>query len=410
MEKSVRLVRKVVMRHLLLGVTLVLAGCTPTPKTAREDAHLPELPFAHELQDALDHALQSSQGDHDLGISAAVIVPGYRPWSGVSGNSHPGVPVTPDMVFDAGSIAKNFEAALVLELAEQGLLNLDDPISRWLPAYHNVDPGISIRQLLNHTSGIFNVHEHPDLPWVGPDIDYAKTWQTEEVFTTFVLEPYGPPGAVQHYSSTNYLLLTAVIEAATGASPPEQVELYFLDPFGLEHTLMTMGEPPPARFSVAHPWADMDRDGKLDDLYGIPSTWRVSLTHPAILTSPGDLALWSQALYHDRSVLSPDSLREMLEVPEEVIPDPEGGKYGLGVVDYSDVLGMQVIGHGGSAPGYSAAMAYLPEYGASIAWLVNTGESPRELADTIMWNTWSFLSEVLRMQLEPSKPERRTTW
>jgi CubicO group peptidase (beta-lactamase class C family) len=108
-----------------------------------------------------------------------------------------------------------------------------------------------------------------------------------------------------------------------------------------------------------------------------------------------------QALYYDQSVLAPDSLEEMLTYPEPTFPDPEGGKYSLGVIDFSDLLGMHAIGHGGSSLGYSAAALYLPEYGTAVAWLVNTGESPRELADEIMWNTWSSLSEVLRMHLEP---------
>ena len=147
----------------------------------------------------------------------------------------------------------------------------------------------------------------------------------------------------------------------------------------------------------------MDRDGDLDDLSGEPFTWKVTLTHPVIFTTPADLAGWMDALYHQRSVLEPNSLEEMLTYPEVSALDPDGAVYGLGVVDYSELLGMQVIGHGGSALGYSAAALYLPDYGVSLAWAFNTGESPPELAGAMMEATWSSLSEVLIANLEPTQ-------
>ena len=112
--------------------------------------------------------------DYDLGISAAVIVPGFKTWTGVSGNSQKNVPIEKDMLFDIGSIEKNFEATLVLKYVEANLLSLDDPISKYLPSYPNVDDDVTIRQLLDHTSGVFNVFEHPDFPWVGAHVDYSK--------------------------------------------------------------------------------------------------------------------------------------------------------------------------------------------------------------------------------------------
>lgn len=381
---------------ILSGLTL----CTCSPGRLREQTALPPLPFAQDLQEALDGALESGGSDHHIGISAAVIVPGYETWTGVSGNSQPGVPIAVDMLFDAGSVMKNFEAVLALRLVEQSVLNLDDPLSAWLPAYRNVDGTITIRQLLNHTSGVFNVFEHPDFPWVRPDIDYAKRWRLEEVFDSLVLEPYGPPGLAQHYSSTNYLLLTAVIERATGSSVPAQVGRYFLDPLNLEHTFITMGEPLPARLTAAHPWLDVDRDGDLEDLADIPLTWIATLTHPVMFTTPEDLVRWQQALYHDRSVLGANALQEMLTYPETTLRDPDGGRFGLGVVDYTERLGLPAIGHAGSALGYSAAALYLPEHGTSVAWLVNTGESPADLAAAIMGSTWSALSRVLIEHIE----------
>ncbi len=384
---------------LMLAVLSVLiagmSGCKPAVPDPPPAQDLPELPYAAQLQSALDQALQDGQGAHDLGISAAVLVPGYEPWLGVSGNSHPGAPVTTDMLFNMGSIAKSFEAALALQLAEEGALDLDQPISAWLPEYPQVDGRITVRQLLNHSSGLFNVFEHPDFPWAGPGVDYERQWQLEEVLDNFVGEPYGAPGDVQHYSSTNYLLLTAILERTTEGSVTQEISGRFLDPLGLDSTVVSMGALPPARYSVAHPWLDVNGDGTLQDLSGAPQIWIASMTHPVLYATPGDMARWMAALYGEKRVLSEESLQQMLAIPETELGDPEGGKYGLGVVDFSNILGVPVIGHGGSALGYSAAALYLPEQDIALAWSINSGESPPELANELMNNTWTALSEVL---------------
>jgi D-alanyl-D-alanine carboxypeptidase len=240
------------------------------------------------------------------------------------------------------------------------------------------------------------VFEHPDFPWVRTDVDYSKVWKMEEVFNTFVLDPYGPPGYAQHYSSTNYLLVTAIIEEATGSTVPDEIERYFLKPMKLENTFISMGEQPPTKYSVAHPWVDIDRDGTLDDLYGIPLTWKVTLTHPVMFSTPKDLVRWIHALCHEGTVISSNSLAEMLTYPETVLRDPDGARYGLGIVDYTDLVDMHAVGHLGSSLGYLAAALYLPEYNISVAWLINRGESPLDLAYQIMGNTWSALSDVIR--------------
>ncbi len=156
-----------------------------------------------------------------------------------------------------------------------------------------------------------------------------------------------------------------------------------------------MGELPPSQFTIADPWVDVDFDRDLENLSGKPQIWIATMTHPVLYATAEDMAKWMDALYHEQRVLSGQSLREMLAIPETTLTDPEGGRYGLGVVDFSEMLGTKVIGHGGSSLGYSAAALYLPEYGISLAWSINTGESPERLADKLMQNTWSFLSRVL---------------
>jgi len=384
-----------------LLLALFLAGCV---SDTRRDLSAPPIPFAQELQAAVIESLNHGRGEYDLGVSASIFVPGFEIWSGAAGVSHETVPITPNTLFEVGSVAKNFEAALVLVLADEGLLGLDDPVSKWLPPLRHVDGAITIRQLLNHTSGVFNVFENPAFPWVGVDVDYSRAWGLEEMFSTFVLAPYGSPGTVQHYSSTNYRLLTAILEEAGGEPVPLGVERHFLEPLGLDHTFMTTGDPAPDRFEVAHPMVDVDADGVLDDLAGHSRTWIASLTHPVLFTTPTDLVRWMRALYYSRTVLPEESLEAMLSVPDSVEFDPEGGRYGLGVVDFSGILGWNVLGHAGSALGYSAAALYLPDPGVVMAWAINTGESPPELANTLMGTVWRSLSSVIFQHLGSGRP------
>jgi D-alanyl-D-alanine carboxypeptidase len=382
------------------ALSVAAAGCAaPVTKELRAQLKLPRLPYGEDLQAALELALQQGQGNHDLGISAAVIVPGYQPWSGVTGDSQPGVPLTAGMLFNVGSVAKIFEGALALRLAEQGLLDLDAPLSTWLPTHPHLDGRITVRQLLNHTSGVFDVFEHPDFPWVGPGVDYRRHWELEEALDHFAGVSYGPPGYAQRYSSTNYLLLTAILEQTGGAPVPQQVTEMLLDPLQLEDSLMTMGALPPSGSAVAHPWADSDLDGELDDLSRVPQTWIATLTHPVLYTTPLDMARWMQALFVEQRVLSQGSLKEMLTIPRGAQPDPEGGSYGLGIIDLSEVLGVQAIGHGGSTLGSSAAAVYLPEQRVLLAWAINTGESPRTLADRLMRRAWEQLSQTVLAHL-----------
>jgi D-alanyl-D-alanine carboxypeptidase len=305
------------------------------------------------------------------------------------------------MLFDIGSIVKSFEAAYTLRLAENDRIDLDDPVSAYLPPHSGLDGSISIRQLLNHTSGLFNVFEHPDFPWVDPEVEYSRWWDWEDVLDTFVSDPYGSPGAVQHYSSTNYLLLTVILDELTGESAATGIEQVFLTPMGLEDTFISMGEPPGPDFVVAHPWVDQDQDGTMEDLYGIPLTWKVSLSHPVAFSTALDMANWMYALYHQKSVLNPYSLSQMLTFPEVIDDEQDGRRYGLGVVDYSDLVEVGAIGHTGSSLGYSAAALYLPDYGVTVAWLINRGESPAEWAGWLMNRIWWALFEVIDENLLP---------
>ena len=115
---------------LLFFLTLLLLSCDKRDVTQKEiHSYESSVLFAKSLQRALDIATKITNAK---GISACVIIPDKGTWTGVSGISHPNTPISPDMLFNIASIGKNFLATLVLQLCEEGLLRLDDPLHKWL--------------------------------------------------------------------------------------------------------------------------------------------------------------------------------------------------------------------------------------------------------------------------------------
>jgi D-alanyl-D-alanine carboxypeptidase len=391
--------KKTFMPVILLMIILVLINFISRSASATSTTIETELFYAQELQDALDSALEVGSRGYHLGVSAAVITPGHKIWLGVSGVSHPGIPITPEMLFNIGSAEKNFQAALVLKLTEEGLLSLDDPLHKWLPEYPNIDKDITIRQLLNHSSGIYDFVEHPDSPWRGGfhNLNATKKWTTEEIITTFIREQYFPPGGGWHYSTTNYLLLSMIIESVTSSQVFIEIKNRFLKPLNLEHTMGGFTEPIPNDLIIAHPWYDADRDGDIEDMYSSSLIWLTSFIPNLTYSTAGDLAKWINALYHDCIVLSQDSLDKMLTFYRPTIDpgEPTVSGYGLGVADFSEFLGVQAYGHGGSHFGYTTAALYLPEHGIIICWLINTGADSAAPVDAMMGSIWLSLSEVV---------------
>jgi D-alanyl-D-alanine carboxypeptidase len=162
------------------------------------------------LEDQMQKVLDRGLDRYDVrGVSAAVIFPDGKIWTGVSGISHDTVTIKPDMLFAIGSITKNVVAALTLKLNEEGILSLEDPLSKWLPSYPNVDDRITIRQLLNHTSGLYMFWDNQQI-WDELKRDRTKVWSHEEVLS-YLKDPCFAPGKGWRYSNTNYLLLAMII-------------------------------------------------------------------------------------------------------------------------------------------------------------------------------------------------------
>jgi D-alanyl-D-alanine carboxypeptidase len=334
-----------------------------------------EIPYAEELQQALD---SSKEAGEVIGVSAAIIdADGYL-WTGVSGNSTSGRPISEDMLFDMGSAGKMLAAPLMLVLAEDGLLSLDDPMDAYIDPPPGVDGSIPIRLMLNHTSGLANMVEHPDSPFRTPynDIDFERWWTIDEIFTELGFEPYFAPGEGWHYSQAGYEIATLIVEQVTGSTMAEQIQSRLLDPLGIDGMILDFSQPLPGEVAIAHNWVDTKGDGSPEDVSDRSRNWIASLSRILTYTTAEDFARWGHALFTGE-VLEPESLDQMLTF---VHPDDFGNEppifsgYGLGVVEWIPQMihGEYGYGHSGSIPGYRAFLAHLPEYDLTIAVLSNS--------------------------------------
>lgn len=306
------------------------------------------------------------------GMQATIIYDDGRAWTDFTGfaNVRARIAPIPATPFAIGSITKTFVAALVLQLAAEGRLTLDAPAAQWLPGVA-IDPGVTIRQLLSHTSGIYDFFSNPT-------IDAALTASKRSVWTVardlkYVKAPYFPAGTDWHYSNTNYILLGVIASAVTGQTVPAMLRARFFGPLRLTSAVFQGVERP--RIPVAHAYTfatTSTRATPVDqgDGTGIsPFTSVVTAAGVAgaVAISSWDLARWSRALYTGK-VLSPDLLAQMEDV--SLVRSFTPTSYGLGMQE-TTIGGYTALGHGGRLIGTQAVMRYFPQLHLSIAVTTN---------------------------------------
>jgi len=295
------------------------------------------------------------QAGNYRGASACILYPGMGLWTGVSGVSHPGVSMTPQLEFGIASNTKLFAGVLLLKLAEAQLLDLDDSLHSYLPAYPNINPNIRIRQLLNHTSGLFDVTSvpgYPDSILINPNRLY-----TPAELMTWTQAPLFAPGTGWNYCNTNYLLAGMIAESVTGQPFGRLLRDSILTPLQLDSTFLDVYDSIP--FAVAHPW-----QGGIDN-FTVPrralnsAAWAAG----AMYSTPTEMVQWYHALLNGQ-VVNAASLQDMTSFVGS-------GNYGIGI---SKVLvsGRTVWTHGGNIwGGYNSSMMYDTATGAIFAVFVN---------------------------------------
>ncbi len=256
-----------------------------------------KVPLEQKLQNVLDNGIEKYNVE---GVSAAIIFSEDKKWTVTSGISHDTVIIKPDMLFAIGSITKNFVATLTLKLVEEGKLSLDDPLSKWLPEYPHVNSKITIRQLLNHTSGIYMFWSNQKI-WDDLKKDRTKIWTPEEVLS-YIKEPYFEPGEGYRYSNTNYLLMAMIIEKATGSSLSAEFKERFWKPMHIKNAYLSIEEEIPD--NQAHVYGDnFNNDGSYQDVTFLPRASHESITYGSsgLFMTAEDLAFWCHSLLKVKS-------------------------------------------------------------------------------------------------------------
>jgi D-alanyl-D-alanine carboxypeptidase len=359
---------------------VALASIVPVPTSAlvapSEPAAKLDDTKALALQTALDNLRTTGLYP---GVSAAIIFPNGTLWKSVSGVAviKPATALTTETLFSVGSISKTFIAALIGRLAQIGTIGLDDPLSRYVPDFPNA-ANISLRQLLNHTSGLQDLFSAPSLA----DAILAKpaaTWTAEQVLARLG-PPYFAPGKGYRYSNTNFVLLGLVIEKATGQTVASLVRSAFLTPLGMNATYLQIEETaqgPKAHGYCAGPGpscgtnaarAGSPRDNSAGDM--IPFTAETTAVGfaGAYASTASDLATWANALYSG-AILDPATLSAMADTSPSLPYKPKY-PYGMGF-EQTTLAGQLAWGHRGLLDGFWSAMEYLPAYHVTVVLLIN---------------------------------------
>lgn len=295
------------------------------------------------------------------GLSVAVFRKGEIAYSNAVGMAdlEHGVRLTPDSVFDIASMSKQFTAAAVVLLQQQGHLSLDDDARKYIPELHADGRVISIRQLLQHTSGIRDYLDLMDLAGQRPEDTVVSQSDVVNVIAA-QKELNFAPGEAFRYENSSYALMATIVKRVSGKSLREFAAENMFGPLGMratrfrdDHTEVIPNracgyEPREGGWSSVTPVYDEVGDG-------------------GIWTTTADLAKWD-ANFYKPVILGKEGLRTM--VTQAVLNNGLKMSYALGLF-IGTHEGREMVSHGGVDPGYRAEMLRFPEQALTVAVLAN---------------------------------------
>lgn len=357
-----------------------LSQIVAVPGTFSDQSVLPELRMA------VHQAWEQGQA---IGLSASIAYDGQDPLVATAGHADlaSGELFQPQHSSDVGSITKVFMATLFLQYQEQGRFDLDDKLANWLPSFPKANL-ISLRQLLNHTSGIADYLNNPSAAQEILD-SYGQSQRVSHQHLLDLALATGDggfdfePGTNWNYSNTNYILLGLVAEAVTGQPIATQLRQRFFEPLGMHHTFFGGDEPAPGRSQNY-----IRLDGELLET-GTNLDYGWYWTAGAILSTAEDLTLFARALFGGQ-LLSPASFAEMTTT---VGPDGESF-YGLGLA-VIDLPQGRLYAHNGRTFGGTAFLGWLVNEKTALVNLINTETGTEDDAENLQGLTFlTAFSEV----------------
>ena len=375
------------------GGTLILERSAEGLSTAPDETAALPAELATGLDEYIQGLVYTEGGDPTItapGIVLLVDTPQgrYLKAAGVS-NMDDQTPMKADDTIEIGSITKSFIAVLLLQLQEEGVLSLDDPLSKWLPDWAEKIPygdQMILRQFANHTSGVRDYGDPiTDAVITDPELRVKKFTPGELVEYGLALgDPDFKPGEPNHwkYSNTGYILLGMVIEKATGKSLPELAQERIFDPVGMKSARFVEDVPTPdVLTSRGYNWPIEGSDNVGDTLFGDRvdvSDWNLSQGWAAggMTMTVEDLLAYSKALTAGDLFKDPASLQEMTDFKQFTTDEDNLNylyPYGLGVMDFSESSAPGYWGHEGSVPGFQGIWLTNPDKGVTIIGFGNSG-------------------------------------
>jgi D-alanyl-D-alanine carboxypeptidase len=355
---------------LLAATSLAAMVATPTVAVAAPDRTA--------LQKQLDDVVAASA----VGALAEVRDE-HRVWRGTSGVAELGTtqPVAARSRFRIGSITKTFVATVVLQLVAEKRLRLDDTVEKWLPGVVPNGDHITVRQLLNHTSGLYDFKNTLTVPPNPEFLDYRwRTWTAAEQIQRAVANPptFEPPGSAYKYSNTNYLLLGEIIQQVTGRPYGEEVERRLIKPLRLRETVVP-GTSPWIRGPHPHGYVPIEQNGKIQLVDFTELNPSLFGAGGEMISTAADLSRFFTALLGGR-LLPPYLLDEMKK------PAVEGRNYGLGLAWVDTSCGIRVYGNDGDALAYQSWSFTTPngDHQVTVALTPNFRADTDDLVDAFL--------------------------
>lgn len=301
------------------------------------------------IQVELEDTLQDlGAGYHFKGLTVAV-KNNYGTWASTYGESHSGTPLDTNMLIGIGSNTKTFISVCMLKLVQSGQIALTDTIGSFFAPYPNVNGAVTIKQILNHTSGIASYTSNTNF-WNTFNMNVNKLWSKDEILSQYITAPSFAPGASWEYSNTNFLIAGLILESKLGKPVHQIIRDSILTPLGMTKTFFPPYET--ATQTYAHFWSDINGDNLLDDVcdWNIPAN---SILPPeinssadaagALVSTPSDITRFWSGLMNGSLISKNTLVNDMLQWTSI------GGttSYGLGI--FKDVyFGNVVFDHGGT--------------------------------------------------------------
>ncbi|MEO7099337.1 MAG: serine hydrolase [Luteolibacter sp.] len=309
------------------------------------------------FEDGIKSHLAKLTEDNSPGMAVLVARDGKITYQGGFGwaDLDKKTPVTAGTKFRIGSITKQFTAAAILRLSEEGKLAVTDPLDKFFPGFPD---GITLQHLLTHTSGIHSYTDKPEfLGKVGKPITPV------ELITSFRNDPPDfAPGKGFHYDNSAYFLLGEIVAKVSGKPFGSYLQDTFFGPLGMKNTGIYLNATPPADMAKGYSVADGKAVAALD--------WDMSWAGSAgaLYSTVGDLFLWNEALFGGK-ILKDASFKSMT-TPVKLPDGVDGLNYGYGLV-MAEVNRLPAISHSGGLNGWSSDLLRLPDQHCTVIALAN---------------------------------------